>query len=114
MAFKKGFDPNRNTKGRPPTGQAQADWSRQVLEAKDRGGATRAMRILRKFATMAEEGSVPHGEFLFNRAYGKVKEVVETIGAPADDAAADFIAFIRANPGLKTAYLSFLKKRDSS
>jgi hypothetical protein len=79
MPFKKGVDPNRNLKGRPKLGDTVAELARKVLAEKDKG-VTREIRILNKFATLAEEGSAPHANFIFDRAYGKPQESMNLSG----------------------------------
>jgi hypothetical protein len=81
MPFKPGNDPNRNTQGRPKTGNAVAELARKVLESKKKGDTkSRGERILIKAADLAEAGSAPHMSFLFDRGYGKPQENVNLGG----------------------------------
>jgi hypothetical protein len=79
MPFQKGKSGNPN--GRPRLGNTIADIARQVLETKKRGDKiTRGEKILAKAAELAEGGSKPHMEFLFDRAYGKALENMNLSG----------------------------------
>ena len=79
--FQKGFDPNRNNKGRPSVANSVATLAREVLQAKKKGEKrTTEEKILNKFVQMALEGSAPHANFLFDRAYGKAIESMNLSG----------------------------------
>lgn len=79
--FQKGFDPKRNTKGRPPVANSVATLAREVLQAKKKGEKrTTEKRILDKFVELALEGSAPHANFIFDRAYGKAMESMNLSG----------------------------------
>lgn len=73
-----------NPKGRPPVDISIANMARTVLEAKGPDGKEERQVILEKFMQMAKEGSVPHAQFIFERGYGKVKDVIENI-TPIDN-----------------------------
>lgn len=80
MPFIKGFDPKRNTKGRPPVANSVATLARDILESKKKGQQSNGEKIIRKFVTLALEGSPPHANFLFDRAYGKAIESMNLSG----------------------------------
>ena len=75
MPFQKGQ--SGNPKGRPPVGTSVSQMARDVLE---KGSKPKGPAILAKFAEMALEGSAPHANFLFDRAYGKALESMNLSG----------------------------------
>lgn len=79
MPFTKGFDPKRNTKGRPPVANSVATLAREVLQRK-KGKDTNEEAIILKFVELALGGSAPHANFLFDRAYGKAAETMNLSG----------------------------------
>lgn len=103
-----------NPKGRPPAGQAVADMVRKVLEEKHEGNISKADAILQTAARLAIEGSKQHMDFLFERAFGKVKDVIETLVPTADDETAAWIDFIRKDETVRKAYLAYLKEHEQS
>ena len=78
--FQKGFDPKRNTRGRPPVANSVSTLVREMLESKKKGQKSKGEKILDKFVTLALEGSAPHANFLFDRAYGKSVESMNLSG----------------------------------
>lgn len=77
--FKKGVDPRRNLKGRPPKLPELDKLLAEVL-GEDKDGITAAEAMIKAMRRKAMNGDVRAFEVLFNRAFGKVKEVVEHTG----------------------------------
>ena len=75
MPFQKGK--SGNPKGRSPVGTSVAQMARDVLE---KGDKPKGPAILKKFAELALEGSAPHANFIFDRAYGKAIESMNLSG----------------------------------
>lgn len=65
-----------NPKGRPPLGDAAAEWVRSVLSEKGSDGVVNGTAILRKMVTRAKGGDVKAATFLFDRGYGKAMQPV--------------------------------------
>jgi len=78
--FSKGYDPKRNTKGRPPVANSVATLARDILESKKKGQKSKGEQIILKFVELALGGSAPHANFLFDRAYGKAAETMNLSG----------------------------------
>lgn len=101
-----------NAKGRPTVGNTVAEAARGILDSQRKGEPTRRDAIITKMAEIAETGSVQHATFLFDRAYGKPREVMEPLPEiPVDDEAADFIALVREDVQIRTKYLAYLKEK---
>lgn len=103
-----------NPKGRTPTGTTVAEWSREVLESKHQGDKSKCQAILSKFIELALAGSKPHAEFVFERAYGKVKDVIETLPPPVDPETAQWLKYVEEDAAARTAYLAYLKAHRES
>jgi len=79
MTFKKGYDPNRNMKGRPKLGLTTAERIRDALNEPARGqeGYTKFDLMVDDAISRAHHGSYQFWDALMNRAFGKVPDKVE-------------------------------------
>lgn len=79
MTFKKGFDPNRNNKGRPKVGLTVAERIRDAMNEPARGqdGYTKFDEMVDMAMSRAKKGSFGFWESLMARAYGKVPDKIE-------------------------------------
>ncbi len=74
--FKKGPDPRRNLKG-APTKLPQLDALLDAVLGEEKDGTTAAEAILKALRLKAAKGDVRAAEVLLDRAYGKVKSVID-------------------------------------
>ena len=79
MTFKKGFDPNRNVKGRPKVGLTVGERIRDAMNEPARGqdGYTKFDEMVDMAMSRAKKGSFGFWESLMARAYGKVPDKIE-------------------------------------
>jgi hypothetical protein len=102
-----------NPKGRPRVGNTIAELTRELLE-KPAGKTTDREEIISKAIALAKDGSLGHAEFLFNRAYGKPREVIEPLipDTPSDPKEAAFLLLVEKDVEIRTKYLAILKEND--
>ena len=75
--FKKGFDPNRNIKGRAPIGGSLAERIRAAFERNTPDGLTQQDVVISDAIKMARRGHSQYLQMLWDRGYGKVPDKVE-------------------------------------
>lgn len=76
--FKKGVDPRRNAKGRPPK-LPDLDKLLDKVLGEEKDGLTAMEAILKAMRAKAAKGDIRAGEALLERAYGKPKEKIEQV-----------------------------------
>ena len=78
MPFKKGHDPNRNMDGRPRKGESLPDLMEQIL-AEKAGSSEIDIReaLCRRLIKLASEGHSWAMKEVFDRTYGKPKQIVD-------------------------------------
>jgi hypothetical protein len=79
MTFKKGFDPNRNMKGRPKLGLTIAERIRDAMAegAKGQEGYTREDAMIDVAIQRGLKGDFRYWEYIMNRAHGKIPDKLE-------------------------------------
>ena len=90
-------------------GNTVAELTRRVLEAQHTSKKTKCEAILDKFTEMALAGSKPHADFLFERGYGRVKEIIETITPVNDQPSKVFEQLLDANLAFRAAFVAAMK-----
>ena len=74
--FKKGYEPKRNLKGRPPKLPHLDKLLDEVL-GEEKDGITAAKVILMALRVKATKGDVRAAEILLDRAYGKAHQTID-------------------------------------
>lgn len=79
MTFKKGYDPNRNIKGRPKVGLTVGERIRDAMNEPAKGleGYTKFDEMVDMAMSRAKKGSFGFWESLMARAYGKIPDKIE-------------------------------------
>ena len=120
--FTKGYDPRRNIAGRPPSGKAFAEKTRDILKSPSEINPDLLVEdvILMQLVHDAQDGSLNAVQILLNRAYGNTRQDISVEVIPEETT--DFSKFSdeelylylslaeKAENGLTPKYYFYLEK----